>query len=148
MPIIPPSIEDINNAIEERVERFKQMLVRELCICGEKCVNYARNTALKGKDYQDQTGNLRSSTGYIVVADGAVVQISSFDSVKDGNNGARSGRDYALQLAEDFSDGIALIVVAGMKYAAYVANKGYDVLDTAEIQAERIIAQLIKDLEL
>lgn len=148
MPIIPPSIEDINTSFEEWVGRIKSLIIRELCICGEKCVNYARNTELKGKDYKDQTGNLRSSTGYVVVVDGTVVQISSFDSVKDDTEGTKTGKDYALQLAEDYPEGIVLIVVAGMNYAVYVANKGYDVLDTAEIQAEIIITQLIKDLEL
>ncbi|MBQ3679816.1 MAG: hypothetical protein IJP79_07250 [Paludibacteraceae bacterium] len=130
----------------EEVERLKERLVYNLMAIGEETVNVARNSALKGKDYKDQTGNLRSSVGYVISIDGEIAEMSAFDVVKDGKEGSQSGRDYALQLISEFPEGICLIVVAGMNYAKFVAAKGYDVLDSSQLQAEQLIPQMLKDL--
>ena len=52
---------------------------------GVECENVAR---IQG-NYSDQTGNLRSSVGFIVADDGEIVQISGFDKVKDGQTEQR-----------------------------------------------------------
>lgn len=142
MPIkrlTPPA--DIDRLIEKEVEKRKSMLVRELCIIGEKVLNTAR---LDG-EYVDQTGNLRSSVGYVVVFDGKIVQMSSFEVVKEGVEGSKAGKDYALSIVNSFPKGIALIVVAGMEYASYVSSK-VNVLESAELLAEKLVPQMLKEL--
>lgn len=143
MPIkrlTPPA--EIDRLIEAEVERLKTALVYNLCAIGEQVLNAARLT----NSYKDQTGNLRSSIGYVVSVDGEIVQMSSFDVVKEGGEGAKGGKAYAIQLVKDFPQGIVLIVVAGMNYASYVSAKGYDVLDSSELLADKLVPQMLGQL--
>lgn len=133
---------EIDRLIEAEVERLKTALVYNLCAIGEQVLNAARLT----NSYKDQTGNLRSSIGYVVSVDGEIVQMSSFDVVKEGGDGAKGGKAYALQLVKDFPQGIVLIVVAGMNYASYVSAKGYDVLESSELLADRLVPQMLGQL--
>ena len=143
MPIkrLTPTAE-IDRYITGRVEAIKKALVYNLCAVGEQVLNAARLT----NSYKDQTGNLRSSIGYVVAVDGEIVQMSSFDTVKEGGEGAKGGKAYAIQLVKDFPQGIVLIVVAGMNYASYVSAKGYDVLDSSELLADKLVPQMLGQL--
>lgn len=143
MPIkrLTPTTE-IDRYIVGRVEAIKRALVYNLCAVGEQVLNAARLT----NSYKDQTGNLRSSIGYVVAVDGEIVQMSSFDTVKEGREGSRGGKEYAMQLVRDFPHGIVLIVVAGMNYASYVSAKGYDVLDSSELLADKLVPQMLQQL--
>lgn len=132
----------ISDFIGQQVERITSALIYNLCAVGEQVLNQARST----NSYKDQTGNLRSSIGYIVAVDGEVVQSSSFEVVKDGADGSRDGKSYALELVKQFPEGIVLIVVAGMNYASYVSAKGYDVLDSSEVLADRLVPEILKQL--
>lgn len=133
---------EIDRYITGRVEAIKKALVYNLCAVGEQVLNAAHLT----NSYKDQTGNLRSSIGYVVAVDGEIVQMSSFDTVKEGREGSRGGKEYAMQLVRDFPHGIVLIVVAGMNYASYVSAKGYDVLESSELLADKLIPQMLQQL--
>lgn len=126
--------------IAKGVEEQRQRVIRMLMYIGEQCVNDAR---LKGS-YKDHTRNLRGSTGYVVVDNGKIVSLSA------PNNGSSEGSSKATaflnELASGYSSGIVLIVVAGMHYAQYVQDRGYNVLDSAEILAEKLIGDLQKTL--
>ena len=143
MPIkrLTPTTE-IDRYITGRVEAIKKAIVYNLCAVGEQVLNAARLT----NSYKDQTGNLRSRIGYVVAVDGEIVQMSSFDTVKEGGEGSRGGKEYAMQLVRDFPHGIVLIVVAGMNYASYVSAKGYDVLDSSELLADKLVPQMLQQL--
>lgn len=132
----------ISEFIGQQVERVTSALIYNLCAVGEQVLNQARST----NSYKDQTGNLRSSIGYVVAVDGEVVQSSSFEVVKNGAGGSRDGKSCALDLVKQFPEGIVLIVVAGMNYASYVSAKGYDVLDSSEVLAERLVPEILKQL--
>ena len=134
----------VRNSLETGVERLKRAVVNTLMYVGERCLNAARGT----NSYIDRTGNLRSSLGYVVVSEGKVVGMSSFDTVFSGAEGSSKGRRYAEWLVSRYPRQTALVVVAGMNYAAYVSAKGYDVLDSAELLAEKIGPQLLKQLKL
>jgi hypothetical protein len=132
----------IDNYIENLVERKTQVMIRNLCYVGEKCLNEARTNG----GYYDQTGNLRSSIGYVVVVDGNIIQMSSFTKVKSGSQGASDGQAFVKQLISKFPKGICLIVVAGMNYASCVSAKGYNVLDSSELLADKLVPQMLKKL--
>jgi hypothetical protein len=132
----------IDSCIESLVESKLQVIVRYLCYVGELCVNEAR---ING-GYIDRTGNLRSSTGYVVVADGNIVQTSGFETVKTGGQGASDGEAFARRLTVKFPTGICLIVVAGMNYATCVSARGYNVLDSSESLAEKLVPQMLEQL--
>ena len=144
---MPTLQEEIDRELSEAYERMMQAVIMNLKVIGEKCVNAARITSQKGRDYTDQTGNLRSSTGYVLAVDGEIVAESSFDVVKNGQQGRDEGKSFAESLVKDHPSGIALIVVAGKNYAEYVAARGYDVLDSAELLAEQLVQKLSDDLQ-
>jgi hypothetical protein len=134
----------IDGHIASLIEQKTQQIIRNLCYVGERCVNEARS--YNGKVYTDQTGNLRSSVGYVVVADGNVIQAGNFAQVKAGAQGTSDGEAFARKLTGRFPKGICLIVVAGMKYAASVSAKGYNVLDSSELMAEKLVPQMLEQI--
>lgn len=134
-------------AIVDELNRFvmakQKQIVQMLQYCGESAVRFARENG----NYQDRTGNLRSSVGYLIVQDGREVAQSDFNAVSaNGGEGSTTGLDYARKIAAENNKGIVLIVVAGMNYALYVERRGHDVLSGSQLEAERIYNQLIQRL--
>lgn len=121
-------------------KRVKQAAIDTLMYVGESCVTEARNNGR----YQDQTGNLRSSIGYVVVDNGRIVHQGASQKFMEGTQGETEGIKYARQLALEVSKGIALIVSAGMEYAVYVEARGLNVLSSAELLAESLTPQLLR----
>ncbi|AFR35965.1 hypothetical protein [Riemerella anatipestifer] len=147
MGLVPKfSMNDINAILKQAEEDYTQKLIRALKFVGEKCVNEAKANGT----YQDQTANLRNSKGYVIVADGRVIDenfsISANGSVPSKENPLKYGRELAYQVAPKFR-GIALIVVAGMRYASYVESKGRVVLTSAEQLAKIQVPILLKQLQ-
>mgnify|MGYP002623257390 CR=1 FL=1 len=134
----------LDEAIRQQAERYRRTVLRTLQYIGERAITVARTTAMKGKDFTNQTGNLRSSIGYVVVYNGQIVQKSGFATVNEGSTGSATGVSLAERLAREAERGYVLIVVAGMHYAKYVSAKGYDVLDSAEMTANDLARQLLK----
>jgi hypothetical protein len=101
----------------------ERKFILALSYLGEEFVNRARliNT------YLDQTGNLRSSIGYVIAKDGKILR-RNYDQVGDANEGVTKGMNLADEAAAEHPNGIVLIVTAGMQYALYVEAMGYDVL--------------------
>jgi hypothetical protein len=145
MPIVQTTPESaIEDYLNLRIQHLEEALLYRMQYVGERCLRTARGT----NSYKDQTGNLRSSLGYVIVKDGAVVQQSGFRKVKKGSEGTSTGEKYAQELALSYPKGIALIVVAGMHYASYVSAKGYDVLDSAELLADKLVPKMLNKLGL
>lgn len=132
--------EDIDKYLKSRVKELINETIYKLSYIGEHVVNTAK---IKG-GYHNQTGNLRSSLGYIISIDGEIVKIGGFEVTKDGYDGVKGGEALAQALAKT-SKGITLIVVAGMHYAVYVSAKGLDVLDSAEIELEKQLQEQFKN---
>ena len=133
----------ISKMLKQEADRQRKVLIRTMLYCAEEITNAARST----NSYIDRTGNLRSSVGSIVIVDGRVIQEYGFEQVKDGVQGITDGKEFAHSLASQFPTGIAIIVVAGKEYASYVADKGYDVLDSAEELAKVVIQKSLNDLK-
>lgn len=120
----------IEQYVQDKVAEFTEYLTRQLCYIGEAALKAARE---KGS-YTDRTGNLRNSTGYVVAVGGKIVTTAGFDKAQ----GLPFAKELALSTA---ADGV-LVVCAGMKYATYVSARGYDVLDSAELEAQRMANEL------
>lgn len=95
--------------------------------------------------YTDRSGNLRSSIGYVIIVNGQICTKAGFGA-RGVNDGQAQGETTAESFAAKFPDKTALVVVAGMNYAVYVAEKNYDVLDTAYIKAKEIVPGILKQL--
>lgn len=135
-------IAQIDANVDRKIDEFVEECISNLEFVGEECVAEARTAG----SYTDRTGNLRSSVGYVVVKDGEIIKKGGFQHVngtkKSDKNGEEDGEQYAESLVSRYPQGIVLIVVAGMNYAAYVSANGYNVLDSAELKAEDILKQL------
>ena len=130
--------------MRERAERINRAIIRTFQYIAEVLVREAR---MKG-DYIDQTGNLRSSIGAIILLDGQIVSRSGFEVVMGGSSGANEGLTYAQEIAAAYPRGIALVVVAGKDYAAHVAARGRHVLSSAVLKAEDIVPRMMRQLNL
>lgn len=142
--------------LQKLVDNKVDALVTRLHYLGLKCVREARTARI----YTDQTGNLRSSTGYAVVKYGKVMFQSGFKaesvSVKTGDGkekrstgteGAREGKEFLEELCSKApKDSIVLILVAGMNYAQYVEDLGFNVLDSATRLAKTSVDDIMKGL--
>lgn len=147
MPIkLKTSMDDIRIHLEEFTENAKNAIVSELTDVGLQCVKEAR----EGKGYTDQTGNLCSSVGFIVVRDGKIVEKTLASQIGDNKpttqEGMNKADDYLKHLASSHSSGICLIVVAGMNYAVYVEGRGRNVLTSSKLLAERLVPKMLTDL--
>lgn len=132
----------INALLRHEAERQRRVLIRTMLYCAEEITNAARST----DSYTDRSGNLRSSVGCIVIVDGKIIQEYGFEQIKQGAQGVTDGQDYAYSLARQFPKGVAIVAVAGKEYASYVADKGYDVLDSAEELAKIVVEKSLKEL--
>ncbi|GAB2547166.1 hypothetical protein [Spirosoma aerophilum] len=121
------------------VQAFNKAVIYRLSYLGEQCVNHARSL----DTYKDQTGNLRSSIGYIIVKDGQIVKKSFVGSTVEGK---QTGLTFASQLASEIGLGWGLIVVAGMNYALKVESMGLDVLTSGEQLAKSELDAIVKDI--
>ena len=132
------SMEDVDNQIQNHIKEKITEIITTLEYIGVRCANDAREK----KGYTDQTANLDKSIGYMVLNDGIIV------SVSDGRGGSASptSKEFMNSLIAENSKGIILIVVAGMNYAFYVEATGRNVLTSAELLAERIVPEMLKEL--
>jgi hypothetical protein len=106
----------------------------------------AQNDAVLNGSYKDRTHRLRGSCGYVTVSDGQVRNVGEFGNGQNSPEGMIEGEAFARRLASEFTNGMALIVVAGMDYAKHVSAKGYNVLDSSELLARQLMAQRLKQL--
>ena len=133
---------DIVLQLEKQQKRMIDQIVTNLEYVGEACIKEARDNG----SYHDQTGNLRSSIGYVVVDDGRIVSTGLNTDVK-AEDGRKRAENYLKELAAKSESGkISLIVCAGMNYAAHVEANGYNVLTSAELLAEQLVPSMMKQL--
>lgn len=115
-----------------------------LSFLGEQCVRRIKDRSAE-ESWIDQTGNLRSSIGYAIYDYGKKMMQSSFDTVLNGSEGSAQGKKFVEELASQFANVYALVVVAGMSYAAYVeAIDSKDVLASTELWAKAKVGEYLR----
>lgn len=146
MGIIPRyTRQDIKKLLAKRVEAINRAIILQLCRLGEMCVNHAREIDPE-IGFHDQTGNLRSSIGYVVYQNGREVDIK-FDRTVQGDKGMIKGMILAREVAGKYPRGFVLVVVAGMEYAVHVESCNRDVLSSAEHLAEEKLPGMLKQID-
>ncbi len=145
MKITQQSIARVCNYLGSANEAVETACAEVYAEAGAYIVDSIRSGRMS--DWDDQTGNLRSSIGYVVCVKGRVVKMSDFSIVREGAEGARKGRELAERLARELSSrDMALIIVAGEEYAVYVeAVEGKVVLSSAYIHLERTMPSMLKE---
>lgn len=138
---------EVDAYLKAKAERIQMLTIRALAYLGEQCVRLARDRAPE-LSWIDHTGNLRSSIGYIISHKGNIIQYSDFQQVKQGSEGTKTGKDFAAEIAKQFSNEYVLVVVAGMNYAEFVeARDNKDVLATPELFAKKELPKMFEKLK-
>lgn len=145
------SIADIKKSLEQVNEDFEQAIISRLKFVGEKFVINSRNN----HTYKDQSGNLTSSIGYVIMKDGKIL-IADYDtSVKPYLTKKKNLAKYQAvnvsnsllaDIAEKFPKGYVLVGIAGMEYAAYVESRNKDVITSSAITAENDLKKSLDEL--
>ena len=137
----------IRDHLKVKIQDLYKVLITQLAYIGEEAVRIARE---KGS-YMDVTGNLRSSIGYCILADGEPVVNGKTERFQgksgSGSEGAAASQALLNKLKSKFPQGVVLIVCAGMNYAAEVEHVRHkDVLTSAELRAEELANKLLGSL--
>lgn len=125
----------------QTLEAFKRVLERALAI--------QRAKMRQDGGYNDDTGQLRSSTGGIIYRDGKVLfedfQLSPYGS--DKAPGLKEGRDLAFAQLR-VSKGWGITIVAGMEYASWVESRySLTVISEARKEVEKSLEQAFEEVE-
>lgn len=140
-------LSEVHDMLMREAERVERLTIRALSELGEQCVTKIRDRA-GDKSWYDQTGNLRSSVGYVIAHNKNIIQYSTFNQVKQGSEGVKTGKDLAKELAKRYSNNYVLIVVAGMNYAEFVeAMDNKDVLASTELWAREQVPLMLEKLK-
>jgi len=134
---------DIRKRFDNFLTEVDKMQVEILQELGERCVTHARDVSPE-IGFKDQTGNLRSSIGYVIFRDGVAIR-DNYTQVLTGAEGVEAGRRLAEQIGTG-TEGLTLVVTAGMGYSVYVEAKGRDVLASAETLAQRELPRMLDEL--
>lgn len=98
----------------------------------------AYETAISSASFAEQTGALKSSIGWAVCRDGAIVHSGGFESHGSaGSEGTDAGKSLLKSMPKE--RGISVILVAGMHYASYVESKGFDVNTSGELLLDEMV---------
>jgi alpha-L-fucosidase len=142
----------VADLMAEKIKNLENLVEFQFSFIGLKTATNAKEVST----FQNQTGNLRSSIGFVLAKNGEIIEVGGFTRVSgngenmaivnfttkegkevsfhakgksgDGQSGVKVGREYAEELARSSGKGYVLIIVAGMNYAGYVEAKGYNVL--------------------
>ncbi|MNK30203.1 hypothetical protein D3C87_486180 [compost metagenome] len=125
--------------------KFHRAVVKELSKAGKEFVRLARGKRASEGGFNDVTGNLRSSIAFAVIYRGKIMA-SDYAS-----NGTAEGKNQAKRLISEmksqFSEGYALLAVAGMDYATKVESKGKDVISGSSLIVEEMLRTAIDRLK-
>ena len=140
-------LSEVHDMLMREAERVERLTIRALSKLGEQCVTKIRDRA-GDESWYDQTGNLRSSVGYVIAHNKNIIQYSTFNQVKQGSEGVKTGKDLAKELAKRYSNNYVLIVVAGMNYAEFVeAMDNKDVIASTELWAREQVPLMLEKLK-
>lgn len=123
---------EVGRWFDSFVDRAEERIYKLLQRAGEEFVKIAR----KKGNYQDNTGNLRSSIGYVIVKDGDILTENYEQSTTgtDKQTGIREAKRLVSELTSVYSDGWVLVGVAAMPYAVYV--EAIDCKDVVTVAAD------------
>ncbi len=129
---------------KKAIEIYKEEIFMAFAKLGEECVVKVKDRGPE-ESWIDHTANLRSSIGYAIYDYGLTQIESAFEVVKTGSLGSQTGKQLIQQLAQEYSNVFALVVVAAMNYADKVeAIENKDVLESTKIWAQGVVNERLE----
>lgn len=140
-------LDEIHKVLMKEANRVERLTIRALSYLGEQCVSRVRDRE-GNKSWYDQSGNLRSSVGYVIAYNGNIIQYSDFNQIKQGSEGVSVGKNLAKELVKRYPNDYVLVIVAGMNYAESVERKdNKDVLASTELWAMDQVPKMLEKLK-
>ena len=146
MKIKAEGLVDLKRYIRQSGDRFLRAYLDELDRIGMKVVTAIRTG--EASFWNDHTGALRSSIGYVIMCDGRRYS-ENFEVVNGrGAEGKQNAMTFAAELAANYPKGIVLVIVAGMEYAEYVEKiKSRTVLEDGKFLANELVKKQSEKFE-
>jgi hypothetical protein len=113
-----------------RLDSARNVLNQRLKELAEKAIIYSKDH----KGYKDQTSNLKNSISFALYYDGELITkfVGKIPKAKAHPKGQaqveQALETYAKKIDVENTKGYVVTIVAGMDYAKYVEDKGYNVL--------------------
>lgn len=140
----------IEKQLNQAVSNLRQAVLNRLEMVGWEFVRNARMKNASQGGFNDVTGNLRSSIGFAIIDHGKVSK-ENYEASKTGTDkktGISEAKSLVKSLKSDFANGYALVVVAGMGYAAAVESRGKDVITGSSLEAEEMLKEALKKMRI
>lgn len=130
---------DLNKLQQQIIDEVFQKSIKAFQYIGEMLIAHARTNV----GFMDQTGNLRSSIGYVLFVNGQVYK----EAYSGSAEGVKAGKDIAKEIKATIQrEPIVLVCTAGMNYALLVESRGYNVLTATENYAQSVVKSLLNQL--
>lgn len=134
---------DIRAFIAQKHERLEQAVISRFQRIGElTLVEFRTQTS-----WNDVTGNLRSSGGYIIMRNSQQLVQGGFETIKAGAQGSENGKFVIEQVAKKYPTGIILIFCVGMSYAIHLEAMGRSVLTNPALIAKQLVKDAMEKLK-
>lgn len=137
------SVADLQKQIREYQKEARKACIASYKAIGSSFVTDARQNA----DFQDHTGNLRSSIVFLLKVDGKI-RIRDYEVSQRGTDritGMTEGLRFAESVAKETpNEGIVMIVTVGMDYAASVESKGRNVITGSSQTTKKLLRTYFK----
>lgn len=132
------------DAISKYIQRQKVLIEKALIFNLEALVSELQTHAKNNAGYEDQTSNLKSSIGGVLLKNKRPVTYRGFEGESDGTS---TGLEFINSLISDQNNGYVIVIVAGMEYATYVEDiHQLNVLKKTELKMNRDLPLLLKKL--
>jgi len=135
-------------ALSVQIEKeIENQTIKHLSKILHKAIELVR-TKMLNTAYQDHTGNLNSSTGFIIYKDGKVVHkdFRESDIGTDKVSGLKEGLNIALNELRE-SKGWGVVLVSGMEYASWVESRGFEVLRGTQGKIDEYLKEAFAEFE-
>jgi len=138
------NIKELSRYLLNYSKRIEEALIYSMEFMVANLQNHAKASA----GYQDQTSNLKSSIGGVVLKNGKPVTYKGFQNEGLADNGSKIGLEFLNSLISENNQGYVIIIVAGMNYATYVENYyGLNVLKKSELKMRREMPIMLNKLK-
>lgn len=132
----------LNSYIKGQSNKIEKALIYQMEYLVAKLENHAKLSA----GYQDQTANLKSSIGGVVLRNRQPISYKGFTGA---NWGVSKGKEFINELSSEMNNGYVILLVAGMQYATYVEDHhNLNVLKQSELLMDRELPIIIEKLKL
>lgn len=135
----------IHSQLEQKIMRLQAEIVERLTAVGDAFKKFSSGN----KGYQNYTGNLESSIGYVILKDGRII-VQNFEAASSGTDrqsGVRKAEAMAQELKADYPSGYILLGFAAEGYALLVESQGKDVVTGAYTKAASDLKKAIASIK-